>query len=429
MKRRQLGASIGATLVAYPLFGRPAWAQDKPSALTVLGHRVHQSVSTGENAGTTGGDVTEAWRKGNGVQINWVTADVTPIHDRLMREMTLGTGNIDLAFFLNRFVSPKVFDLLQPLDEFQAKDPIEDIDGLSKGMRDGMTYKGKLYGIPFRQATNGLIYNETLLQQAGFSGPPATFRELIEMAKKLYRKDAAGNEIFGLTQESGSSPMFLLNLALANGKQFLQPDYKLNADTPEYIATLTQLKDLYDHGGLVKNFTSMTLDAILADMQNGRAAMTINPFGRLAALNDPKLSRYPGKIKAVAAPLGADGTVPAQTEVWYLVIPGNSPHKQLAWSLIKALSSPDATVREALNGNGPTRPAAFKDPRIVAASPSAAAEAASVASAHLAFPGFDRAQQAQDAMSEESDAVLLGRQSPEQAAKNTQRRVQLLLPK
>ena len=176
MKRHLMLAAIGAALVACPLFGSPSVAQDKPAALTVLGHRVHQSVSTGETAGTTGGDVTESWRKATGVQINWITADVSPIHDRLMREMTLATGNIDLAFFLNRFASPKVFALLEPLDSFQAQDPIEDFDGLSKGMRDGMTFNGKLYGIPFRQATNALIYNEALLKQAGFSGPPATFQ-------------------------------------------------------------------------------------------------------------------------------------------------------------------------------------------------------------------------------------------------------------
>ena len=429
MKRRQMCGAIGATLIAGPLLGPSVFAADKPAALTVLGHRVHQSVSTGETAGTTGGDVTETWRKSNGVQINWITADVSPIHDRLMREMSLGTGNIDLAFFLNRFVSPRVFDLLDPLDDYQVKDPIDAFDGFSKGMRDGMTFKGKLYGIPFRQATNALIYNETLLKEAGFSGPPATFAELVEMAKKLYRKDASGNEVFGLSNESGSSPVFLLNLALANGKQLLQPDYKLNADTPEYVATLKQLKDLYDHGGLVKNFLSINLDGILSDMQNGRAAMTINPFGRIPVLNDPKLSRYPGKIKAVPVPVGSDGTVPAQTEVWYLVIPKNSPHKDLAWGLIKSLSSPEATTREALNGNGPTRAATFKDPRIMAANPSAAAEADSVAAARLAFPGFEKAQQAQDIVSEEGDAMLLGRQSPEQAAKNTQRRVEVLLPK
>lgn len=77
MKRHLMLAAIGAALVACPLFSPPSLAQNKPAALTVLGHRVHQSVSTGETGGTTGSDVTECWRKAAGVQINWITADIS----------------------------------------------------------------------------------------------------------------------------------------------------------------------------------------------------------------------------------------------------------------------------------------------------------------------------------------------------------------
>lgn len=406
------------------MVGSPAQSQ----SINVLGHKVHQSVSTGLTTGTGGGDVTTDWRAKNG-EINWITADVTPIHERLLREMSLGTGNISMAFFLNRFASPKVFSLLAPLDSYVKANPIEDFDGLSKGMREGMTFQGKLYGIPFRHATNALIYNEKLLKEAGFDGPPKTFAEMITMAKKLNRKDANGQEIYGLANHSGDSPTFILNLMLASGKPLLQPDYTLNANTPEFINALKTLKDLYDNGGLVKNYISSNLDGIIADMQNGRAAMMLNPFGRENVLNDPKLSRFPGAFKVTSVPVGATGQTPAQTEVWYLVIPNNAPQKDLAWSLIRTLSSPDATVRETLNGNGSVRPGAYSDQRIVAAIPSAAEQARSVASAHLAFPGFDNAARAQAILSEEADAFLLGRQTAEQAAAKIQDRITPLLPK
>src|SRR5690606_7845647 len=144
-------------------------------------------ASTGE----IGGDSTAEFVAANGA-INWITADVTPLHDRLFREMTLSTGNVDLAFFLNRFASPRAFDLLEPLDAYQAADPIEDFEGLSEGMRGGMPYQGKLYGIPFRHSTTALVYNETLLKEAGFDGPPETFAELLEMAKAIPHTDANG---------------------------------------------------------------------------------------------------------------------------------------------------------------------------------------------------------------------------------------------
>lgn len=419
---------IRAALVAAATMSLASAASAEDVSINVLGHKVHQTVSTGLTEGTTGGDVTADWQAAAHAHINWITTDVNALHDRLFREMTLPVGNIDVAFFLSRFASPKVFDQLEPLDTHGATSPIEGFDGLSKGMLDGMTYNGHLYGIPFRHATNAFIYNEALLKEAGFDGPPKTFADLIAMAKKLYHVDKNGQKVYGLAQE-GDSPEFILNLMLATGKPFLESDYTLNANTPEFISALKTLKDLYDNGGLVDNYLSTNLDGLISDLQNGRAAMALQPFGRENVLNDQKLSRYPGSFKVAAVPVGADGKVPSQTEVWYLVIPKNAPHKDLAWDLVRTLSAPEATIREALNGNGVTRPAAYQDPRVVAAVPTAAAQSQAIASAHLALPGFDGATRAQAILSEEADAFLLGKQTAEQAAANIQSRIAPLLPK
>ena len=418
---------IKAAIVAMATMSLTSAAFAQDASINVLGHKVHQTASTGLTAGTTGGDVTADWQAKNG-RINWITADVGPLHDRLFREMTLPSGNVDLSFFLSRFASPKIFEQLEPLDDYEAANPIEGFDGLSKGMIDGMTYNGHLYGIPFRHSTTAFVYNEALLKEAGYDGPPKTFAELVDMAKKLYHVDKNGKKVYGLSQV-GDSPEFLLLLMLATGKPFLEPDYTLNANTPEFISALNTLKDLSDNGGLVDNYVSNNLDGLISDMQNGRAVMSISPFNREIVLNDEKLSLYPGAFHVMSVPPRADGSLPVQTEVWYLVIPKNAPHKELAWDLIRTLSAPDATVREALNGNGAVRPAAYEDPRIVAALPSAAEQARSVAAAQLALPGFDETTRAQSILSEESQSFLLGYQSAEDAAANIQKRIEPLLPK
>ena len=46
----------------------------------------------------------------------------------------------------------------------------------------------------------------------------------------------------------------------------------------------------------------------------------------------------------------------AMTEIWSIAIPKNAKNKELAWDLIRELSSPENTIRAALNGNGPVRP-------------------------------------------------------------------------
>ena len=55
-------------------------------------------------------------------------------------------------------------------------------------------------------------------------------------------------------------------------------------------------------------------------------------------------------------------------------IPRNARDKQLAWSLIKELSSVENTIRAAVNGNGPVRMSAYDDPRVRALVPYAEME-------------------------------------------------------
>ncbi len=55
------------------------------------------------------------------------------------------------------------------------------------------TYKGKLYGLPLFEGRTVLFYNKKMFAEAGLAGPPETFDQMMEYAKKLAKYDAAGN--------------------------------------------------------------------------------------------------------------------------------------------------------------------------------------------------------------------------------------------
>ena len=115
--------------------------------------------------------------------------------------------------------------------------------------------------------------------------------------------------------------------------------------------------------------------------------MTNNPFNRYVNYNDPKASKYPGKIAVMALPLGVDGKpMPAKTSVWAMAIPRNARNKERSWSLIRELSLPESTVAETLNGNGPVRPSAYEDAKVKALIPYAAAEKQALGSARWSCP-------------------------------------------
>ena len=116
------------------------------------------------------------------------------------------------------------------------------------------------------------------------------------------------------------------------------------------IKGLTVMAQLYKEGVLPTNYASLTINEVIGAMQSGRAAMAINPFARYTVYNNPQASKYPGAIKVVMLPaakgLGRDGT--ALTEIWSTTIPKNAKHKELAWDLIRELSTPENTVRIAV---------------------------------------------------------------------------------
>ena len=153
------------------------------TTVTVLSHKVHENVARGLTAGTSGGDVAGEWATKDGANLNWVTGNIDPIHDRLGRELSLAESSVDLAFIINKFHTPRIAALLEPLDDRIAAGPIEILDSIPEPLKKALTHDGHLTAIPFRHATTGLHWNKTLFAEQGLDHAPTTLDELIEFAR------------------------------------------------------------------------------------------------------------------------------------------------------------------------------------------------------------------------------------------------------
>lgn len=154
-------------------------------------------------------------------------------------------------------------------------------------------FDGVYYTIPTAVRTLGLFYNMDILAEHGYTAPPATLDEMVEMAVKMTKRNAAGDlEVEGLTfQPDGQLHGFfrpvLLNLF---GQDPLSDDNKTalwNASEAGYQAFqwLTDLATVHKVGEV--NF--MTNDATA--FRNGAAAMSIDGSYRISALEgDGKLN-------------------------------------------------------------------------------------------------------------------------------------------
>lgn len=420
---------FGVLALTISSFSVGAFAQEV--TLTILSHKVHENVSRGLVPGTTGGDVAGEWAKRNGVKLNWVTANIEPMHDRLFRELSLKETSIDLAFVINKFQVPKISKLLEPLDQWQAKAPIENLNGIPKNLLEADRYGGVLTGVPFRHATTGLHWNEVLFKEKGLSGPPTTAAELVEYARKLTYTRPDGTRVNGLIFNSGDEHLATLSFLNMYGAEIIDKDMKVRANSPEMLKGLTELAALYKEGVLPKNYASISIDDVIGAVQGGRAAMAIDPFARFTVYNNPKAARNPGAVQVVTIPADpkTGRNMTAMTEIWSMVIPKNSKHKDLVWSLIRELSSPENTVRIALNGNGPVRPDAYNDERLKKQLPYTAEEAKAIAAALIIPSGFNDSLQALAVFREESQAAVIGLKTPKEAADAMQKRIEPMVKK
>lgn len=422
MQRRDL-IKTGAAVVAAAHLPMVRAQSGGGATFTILSHKVHENVSRGLVAGTSGGDIAGEWAGRHNVKLNWVSADIDPMHDRLMREMSLRETSIDLALVINKYATPRLSALVEPLDPWLAREPIEDMAGIPANLISGLrTNEGALFAMPFRHATTGLHYNETLLKERGITRAPRSLDELLETARKVAHTRADGQKVYGLTVPAAAGPFAVLSFLNAFGAELTDQKLQVRANSPQMVRGLRTMNQLYKEGVLPPNYATLSIDEVITQMQTGQSAMCFDPFARFTTFNDPSKSRYPGQIKVVPIPAD-EGRIVAMTEVWAFVIPKGSKNKQLAWSLVRELSSPASTVRAALNGNGPVRPAAYNDARLQQRLPYTKEEAQAIANARLLPSNYNAAAQAGAVFMEESQAAVIGLKTPEQAAAEMEKRL------
>src|SRR5690606_4470969 len=232
---------LAAVLVAALLFGIAA--AQAPDELNIISHAVHQRVAVGD-----AGDITAAFQEETGTQINWLTFDIPALFERLVREGSLNSSTIDIAFVLNIQLTPAVIELLEPLHDYQADRPIEEIDDIFPGMIDAATFDGQLYAVPYRQTPSGLHYNSVYFEERGVE-PPTTLEELVEAAKELTYTREDGTKVYGLIF-TGNHYANMIDLARAYDGDFIDTQFEVVANEPGMVKAVTLMKELYDAGVL-----------------------------------------------------------------------------------------------------------------------------------------------------------------------------------
>lgn len=210
--------------------------------------------------------------------------------------------------WLNDYVDAELITPL-PTDMF----PPEQIEAEYFPMVQAMKRDGQYMALPTAVRSLALFYNKRLFAEAGIEGPPKTLDELVEIAKKLTKKDASGNLTqVGITTGMNAQDHHWFREILV--RQFGGEPYDATNTTVTYAdaggaAALKWYTDLQT----VHQVTSFGfMDEPQAAFKAGRAGMHIDGSFRIGALESTR-----GLEWGVAElPAGPDGLKSNYSSYW-----------------------------------------------------------------------------------------------------------------
>lgn len=206
----------------------------------------------------------------------------------------------------------------------------------------GVTINSKVWGIPSELDNYSLVYNKKILKEVGAvdengeAKPPATWDELIEIAKRATTLDNEGNILrygyaFLVGWDSAVVHPFLA-LLYSNGGQFLSADGKQCAfNGPKGVEALRAELRLFDE-------RATDTRGSVWEFPNQRVAMMT-----MATWYESELKLLLGdkyeQVVAVA-PIPKLGSAPATVlYTWFMCVDSRSKHKKQAWEFLMWLTA------------------------------------------------------------------------------------------
>ena len=257
---------------------------------------------------------------------------------------------------------------LVDLDPYIAKSIAVEPDDYVAAFRKSVTNKGKMYGLPFDGESTGLFYRTDLFKQAGIDGPPETWDEFMDAAKKLTNKE---KKQYGFIAFAPEAAYYWYPWLWQTGERAMSADGKVTFNS----ARGKKAGEFYVD--LARNYSPP--DQLNANSYDGRVAFANGKVGMYVAgawFAGTMINEFPKtKGKWASAPLPKDAQCATTIAGDALVIFNQSKNKDAAWKWIEFLSAPqnmalwNIGTRKSPGSLLPTRKSLLNDPQVFVNNP------------------------------------------------------------
>ena len=221
----------------------------------------------------------------------------------------------------------------------------------------GITVDGKIYGIPAFTFVDWMYYRVDYFEEAGISGPPKTFDEFLDAAKKL--TDPAKNRYgFGL-RGGGGGQAFILDMIESFGSPIVV-DGKPAIDKAKAMEALKFWSELYTvHKVVPPSAPGDSFRQIMEAFKTGQTAMVWHHTGSLAEVK----AALGDKFMTAVRPAGPAAHITRLSYLYNGLMKDDNADAAFAWVSFWGENDPTIAFLEK-TGYFPASEAVANDPRI-----------------------------------------------------------------
>src|SRR5215469_2240225 len=279
-------------------------------------------------------------QKNPDIKLDWVIVEENVLRQKVTTDISQGSGQYDLVF-VGLYDTP-IFakqGWLQPFENLPAEYDLEDV---FKSIRDGLSFNGKLYALPFYGESSMLMYRKDLFDAKGLKMPDQpTYDDILKFAEALTDKSKG---IYGITLRGqpgwGENMAFLDTLINTFGGTWFDMKWHPTIDSPEWKKAITFYVDIMKKDG-PPGATSNGFNENLTLMTSGKAAMWIDATVAGGMLENPKQSEVAGKMGYAPSPIEATPNGSHWLWSWAMGIPVKAKEPEAAQKFAAWATSKD----------------------------------------------------------------------------------------
>lgn len=364
---------VAASLAALTMIVAACGSDESESESTSAPETPTTAVAATTTAAPATGDgaTIRLWLNGGDTPddfVNYAIAEFNKVHPdaKVVFERQQWTGIVEkLTTALSSSDSPDIVELGNTQAQaFEAAGALLDLsdkkadlggDDLLQSLVEAGTYDGKFYGVPYYAGARVMLYRKDLFEKSGLE-IPTTIEEMLAGGMKL-KEDNAATPNFSGVYLPGKNWFAALPFVWVNGGDIAVKEgdkWTGKLSSPESIKGLTELQEFITKtsGAPVDGDDSKDYIAFC----NGEVGMMPAPGWKPGQIINPDdgCPDMEANIGAFAHPgLTADSTAPAFLGGSNLAISAKSANPELAYDLLKIITSPGYQKQFAAQGTIP----------------------------------------------------------------------------